>query len=84
MSIMERQVDCGLWQCRAEWHVACAVCKREVCLGGLSEYQRERTLWRARMDGRPVTHFGCAQTERRVVLDIDSRTLNSHSRTIAA
>lgn len=78
---MASDPKCAILDCREEHHVACAVCKQEVCLGGLSEYQRERTLWRSRMDGRPVTHFGCAQTERMVVLDIDSRKLNSHSRT---
>jgi len=58
-------MKCGIFDCRPAQHVACALCGRAVCLGGLSEFQRERVLSRARIDGKPVAHAECAQTQRR-------------------
>lgn len=58
-------MKCGIFDCLPAHHVACSVCGRDVCLGGLSDYQRARVLWRAKVSGEPVVHFGCAQNERR-------------------
>lgn len=56
---------CEFFNCGDIEHVDCGVCGGPVCLGGMSDYQRERVVWRAKAERKPITHFGCAQTERR-------------------
>lgn len=50
--------------CRASDHVACAVCGGDVCLGFLSDDQRERALMRAHIDSEPIKHHDCAAQRR--------------------
>lgn len=51
--------------CRSSDHVPCAICGHDVCLGSLSDYQRERVVARARMERKPITHHDCYAQERR-------------------
>lgn len=52
--------------CRESDHIPCGICGADVCLGFLSDYQKERVVVRARMERRPITHHDCAAQERRV------------------